>query len=146
MATATLPQIMEQMADQIADAFASVTDVSVQVRDRYVGKPTPPTIDIFPGDVARDDQTAAFNDISGGYFLTVRARVATSDDEAQQDLLLAFMDDQDDLCLATALLDEPTLNGYASSTHLTGVTGFLLDPGTGLIGVQWTFLVIPGAS
>lgn len=145
MPVASLPQIMEQMADQISNAFAAEID-ELQVRDRLVGRPTPPTIDIFPADVPRDPETAAMGDLAGGYFITVRARVATSDDEAQQDLLLSFMDDQDDLCLAAALLDEPTLNGYASDTHLSQMTGFLLDPSTGLIGVNWTFLVIPGAS
>jgi hypothetical protein len=144
VATASLRQILDELAAQLV-AFYEDSDPPMQIEPRYVGRPSPPTIDIFPGDVVRDDQSAAFGDISGGFFITVRARVQTSDNEANQDILVAFLDDEDDLCLAHAVLDEPTLNGYAASMSLQGVTGFLLDP-TGLIGVQWTFLVIPGAS
>ena len=150
MATATMAEIMGEMADQIRAAVVAVTDVDVQVEPRMVLNPTPPTIDIYPGDDARDPSSAGFDDVAGGYFFTVRARVSTADADAGQDLLLAFMDDTDDLCLAVALLDEPTLNGYASSLDVRSVTGYRLfehPSGEGAyLGFQFTTLVLPAES
>src|SRR5688572_2096583 len=100
MALAGLIEIMDEMAAQIRDVLAPVTDVDVQVEPRMVLSPTVPSIDIYPGDPSRDTDSAAFDDLSGGYLFTVRARVGTTDDNAGQDLLLAFMDDTDALCLA----------------------------------------------
>lgn len=145
-----MAQLMEEMADQIRDAVSSVTDVDVQVEPRMVLNPTPPTIDIYPGDSARDQFSAAFDDIDGGYFFTVRARVNTADTEAGQDLLLAFMDDTNDLCLAQALYDDKTLNGYASSVDVRDVSGYRLfehPSGEGAyLGFQFTALVLAGQS
>ena len=145
-----MAQIMGQMADQIRAAVVTVTDVDVQVEPRMVLSPTPPTIDIYPGDAARDGESAAFDDVNGGYLFTVRARVNTADQDAGQDLLLAFMDDTNDLCIALALLDEPTLNGYASSIDVRDVSGYRLfehPSGDGAyLGFQFTALVLAANS
>lgn len=112
--------------------------------------PTPPTIDIYPGDIARDPSSMGMDDLDGMYVLTVRARVNTADNTAGQDLLLAFMDDTDTLCLAAAIMNEPTLNGYAASTHVRDQTGYRVfehPSGEGaLLGFQLTALVIAGNS
>ena len=145
-----MAQIMEEMADQIRAAVVAVTDVDVQVEPRMVLNPTPPTIDIYPGGAARDDATAAFDDVNGGYLFTVRARVNTADQDAGQDLLLGFMDDTNDLCLGLALLDDPTLNGYASSLDIRDVSGYRLfehpSGEGGYLGFQFTALVLAGQS
>lgn len=150
MARAGLIDIMDAVADQIRTVVAGVTDVDVQVEPRLVLNPSPPTVDIYPGDPGRDEPSAAFDDISGGYLLTMRARVSTADHTAGQDLLLAFMDDQNDLSLGAALEDDPTLNGNASSVHVQGQTGYVLFPDSGgegaLLGCQWTVLVLTGES
>lgn len=150
MATAGLMEIMDEMAEQIRDWVSLVTDVDIQVEPRLILNPTPPTIDIYPGDLARDSETAAFEDLDGGYLLTMRARVSTADNTAGQDLLLSFMDDQSTLSLPAALLDDPTLNGYASSLDVRNQTGYVIYPDSGgegaLLGCQWTVLVLAGAS
>lgn len=150
MAQAGLIEIMDEMANQIRAAVVAVTDVDVQVEGRMVLNPTPPTIDIFPGDSSRDGNSAAFDDVNGGYLFTVRARVNTADSEAGQDLLLAFMDDTDDLCLALALLDDKTLNGLASSLDVRDPSGYRLfevPSGEGAyLGFQFTALVLAGES
>ncbi len=142
--------LMDEMAAQIRNAYTSVTDVDVQVEPRLVINPTPPCIDIYPGDPSRDTESAAFDDLTGGYLFTVRARVSTADSEAGQDLLLAFMDDTNDLCLVQALEDEPTLNGLADDLSVRGVTGYVLFPDLGgdgaLLGCQWTVLVLAANS
>jgi hypothetical protein len=65
---------------------------------------------------------------------TVRARVNTADYEAGQLLLLEFADPASSYCVASALEDEPTLNGYVSSVNVGSPTGhrFYSDA-----GIQW---------
>lgn len=133
------------MADIVRDAVSG-SDVNVQVEPRMVVHPTPPTIDIYPGAPGRDDEAAGFVDLSGAKRFTVRCRVNTADADAGQDLLLAFMDEENALSVAAALLDDYTLNGLASSVHVDDVTGYVLYPtpdGTAsYLGCQWTVLII----
>jgi hypothetical protein len=150
MPTASLIEIMDEMADQIRNAFSAVTDVDIQIEPRLVVNPTPPTIDLYPGDSSRDPESASFVDLNGAYLFTVRARVQTADTVAGQDLLLAFMDDENPLCLAQALDDDPTLNGLASSMDARDPSGYRVYPlpgaEGGLLGFQFTAVVIPGTS
>ena len=144
-----MAEIMEAMADQIRSVIDDVTDVAVQVEPRMVLNPTPPTVDIYPGDSARDRESAAFGD-DGGYLFTVRARVSTADQDAGQDLLLAFMDDEDPLCLGLALLGDDTLGGHAGKIDIRDVSGYRLfehPSGEGaFLGFQFTAIVLPAKS
>lgn len=144
-----MAEIMVAMADQIRSHYASaIDDLDLQVEPKFVYNPSPPTIDIYPGTPGRDSNTAAFDDLDGAYRFVVRARVA-GDQDAQQELLIAFMDDTDDLCIAFALMDDPTLNGYANSVSVESPTGFQLYPDlvpAPLLGVQWPVTVIAGQS
>lgn len=109
----------------MADQIRSVVDSSsfpVQVEPQYVIIPTPLTVDIYPGDVSRDAASAAFGD-DGGYLLTVRARINTPDFDSAYDVLLSLMDDDDPLSLTLALIDNPTLDGYAASMDVRDMTG-----------------------
>jgi hypothetical protein len=129
----------------------AVTDVTVQVEPRMIPNPTPPTIDIFPGDTPRDRESAAMADWDDdGYFITVRVRVATADNFAGQDLLLAFVDPTDPLSIGQALYDEPTLNGYAADLDIVAQTGYIaipdLDGAATRLGCQWTVRVLPANS
>jgi hypothetical protein len=145
---AGLIDVLDEMADQIRAAVVAVTDVDVQVEPRMVLNPTPPCIDVYPGDSPRDRESAAMDDGDDeGYFITVRARVSTADNFAGQDLLLAFIDPTNDLSIGQALYDEPTLNGYASDLDIVAQTGYALFPDPGgegsLLGCQWTVRVLP---
>lgn len=146
---AGLRDIVVEMADQIRSTLEAVDTIEVQVEPQYVLTPSPLTIDIYPGDTARDSASAAFGD-NGGYLLTVRARINTPDPDAAYDVLLSLMDDDDDLCLAQALLDEPTLNGYASDVDIlnpTGLRAYETLSGEGAyLGFQFTALVLPAHS
>ena len=145
----SLTNIMDAMADQIANAM-DAADETIQVEPRMVFNPTPPSIDIYPAAELRDPETAAFGDLDGGYILTVRVRVTTADHEGGQDTLLRFCDDEDELCVPQALLDDPTLNGYATDTHILGTTGYTLYPDSGgngaLLGCQFRVLVLKAES
>lgn len=121
--------------------------VAVQVQRGMVLNPTPPTIDVYVTDPAREFSAAGFGDIAGGYQITVRARVLTADNDAGQDLLISFMDDVDELCIPLFVLDEPTLNQKATSLRLVSVSGHRAyetpDAAGAHLGCQWDFLVIP---
>lgn len=149
----SLVTILDEMADQIRSVMDGA-DWDIQVEPRMVLSPTPPCIDIYPGDPSRDEASASFGasaeDITQGYYVNVRARVAPNDHEAGQEVLLALKDDTDALCLVQALYDEPTLNGYAADLDVVSETGFTIftdiDPSKAYIGVLWRFLVIPAYS
>lgn len=103
--------IMDALATQIRSVIDDVTDVAVQVEGRWVTNPTPPTIDIYPADPSSDPELRAFGELLGAELLTVRARVPMGDTDAGQDLLLAFMDDEDPLSIAQAINENDTLDG-----------------------------------
>src|SRR4029077_14865917 len=83
----------------------------LQVLKVRFGNPTPPCIDMWPGNAGtmHDDVSAGFGAVGGTHLFTVRARVAASDNEAQQELLYSFCDDLDPLSVAAALMDDQTL-------------------------------------
>lgn len=136
-------ELLDAMAGQIRTAFASVADVDIQVEPRRVAACSPPTIDMYPGDVSRGTEAAAFG-VNGEHLFTVRARVNENDEEANQDLLLAFMDDVNELSIALALLEDTTLGGIAVSLDCVDPTGYVLYPsGTEeYLGFQFTCKVI----
>ena len=148
-----LSSILDEMADQIRAALAGA-DWTFQVEPRMVLSPTTPSIDIYPADPARSDDVAGYGadaaDMQRGYWVNVRARVAPTDHEASQEILLELKDDMSTLCLVQAVYNDPTLNGQAVDVELDNETGFTLfsdiDPSKVYIGVLWRFLVIPAHS
>lgn len=147
MPSAENVDLLEAMADQIRAAMVAVSDVDVQVEPRMVSAPSPPTIDMYPGDLSRGTEAASFG-VDGEHLFTVRARVNENDPVANQDLLLAFMDDVNALSVALALLDDPTLGGLAASLDCVDPTGYVLYPvgGETLLGFQFTCKVIRAES
>jgi hypothetical protein len=145
----TWGNILGAVADSIRAVMAT-SDLEVQVEPRMILNPTCPSIDVFPGDPAREHQAVAMDDYAGSWLVTVRARIHTADHASGQDVLLSFMDDVDDLSVAAAVLDNPTLDGYASSIDLTSLSGYMLFPtidGSGVhLGAQWVFTIIPAYS
>lgn len=147
---AGLIAIGDALVEQIRNVTELVDGIDVQVERGYLLNPTPPSVDVYWGEPSRDEESAAFEDISGAYLFTVRARVSTADQDAGQELLWAFADDTDPLSIANAILDEPTLNGNASSVDVrafTGIRAYEQVSGDGwYLGFQFTVLVIPGES
>lgn len=147
---AGLQDVLEAVADQIRNVLEAVDAVDVQVEPRMVLNPSPLTVDVYPGDPSRDEDSAAFDEVSGGYLLTVRSRIHTADFDAAYDLLIALMDDEDGLSLANALLDDPTLNGWAAAIdvrNFSGLRAYEHPSGEGAhLGFQFTVLAIPGES
>lgn len=140
---------MDEMGDTLATAFAG-SDLDIQVVRRMTFNPTPPCIDIYPATPFRADTTQGFGEVAGEFIFTVRLRASTADNEEGQDVILAFMDDADDLSVATALEDDQTLNGLASSVEVDGPSGFVPYGDSGAHGVQlgceWTVTVVRAES
>ena len=151
MARASLLDIVNELAAVVTDVLDDQTDYAIQVRPRRViSAVTTPLIDIYPGDASRFPQSGGFRLLTdqGGYQLTVRARIS-GDVDAQQDLLLMFMDDASPLSLAAAVTDDPSLNGLASDVSAQDPTGHVVyeegDAGS-LLGFQFTCVVLPAES
>lgn len=103
---------------------------------------------MFPGDIARGIESAAFGD-DGEYIITVRTRVTDNDEDGNQDLLMALMDDPD-LSVIFALQTDPTLGGIATDLYIAPelITGVGTYPfgSEQLVGFQFTCKVIPAHS
>lgn len=144
MPSATIIEILDEMAATLRTAVSDI-GFPVQVEPRYVLSPTPPTLDIFPADPSREDTSAGMGEVAGALLFTVRARVS-GDQDAEQDLLLALIDEEDDLSVAAALMDDQTLNGLASSVYVQGPSGYrhYVDAGSegAYLGCEWHVTVL----
>jgi hypothetical protein len=136
-----------------AQLDGALTGLGVQVIATRTFNPTVPTIDIYPPDdsIPEPEDALGFGQIVGEETIVwaVRARVNTADYEAGQLLLLEFADPASSYCVAAALEDEPTLNGYVSSVNVGSPTGhrFYSDAGEGPhLGIQWRVEVINATS
>jgi hypothetical protein len=149
MPSPTTQDLLDAMADQIREAVVLVTDIDIQVEPYWIADPSPPTIDMYPGDVARGTEAQAFG-TDGEFLFTVRVRVPANDPVENQATLNALMDDVDPLSVAAALEDEPTLGGLAMSLDIDAatVTGLTLYQygSESLPGRQFTCRVIRGDS
>lgn len=122
---ATTQELLDAMADQIRAALDDVDNLDVQVEPYMVADPTPPTVDMYPGDVARGAAAAAFG-TKGEFLFTVRARVSGNDPLENQAILNALLDDVDPLSVALALEDDQTLGGIATAVECVDPTGIVL--------------------
>ena len=148
MATASLAELLDELAaTMLAVVGPAVSETEVQVVGRRNFNPTPPSIDIYPGDPFRDRPAPPSRRRAAQLLLTVRARVSTVDNIAGQEFLLRLMDDEDAIGVASTLQEDQTLNGLASSVYVEGHTGYVqyLDPGqvgAALLGCEWRVRVL----
>lgn len=152
---AIITEIRAAIADQLEDAFTGA-DWDIQVGAKMIGNPTPPTVDVYPGDPTRDDTTLAGGfagtdaDAGDAIWINVRARVSMADTDAGQDILDEFGSPDSDLSIVQALYDDPTLGGIAADVDFVAMGGYELVPridGSGPdLGVVWRFAVIPARS
>ncbi len=144
---AGLTDILDSLAATLEAIMgpAELGENAIQVVGRWNPNPQSPTsIDIYPGDPFRGQETAGFQDIDGEYIFTVRARVTTPDIDGAQDQLLHLMDDEHDLCVASALDMNNDLDGTVAQVLCDGNTGFRLfnDPPGEMLGCAWRCIVV----
>lgn len=144
--TAPLIDLFDEMAEKILDVVgpAAPGQPEFQVvlfRNPY---PTPPSIDIFPADTAREDDTRGFQEHGGTHMVTVRFRFTSVDEIAGHELLYRVMDEEDDISIVAALEDDQTLNGLASSVVCVQSSGMREYPerGGSHLGCDWLFKVV----
>ena len=148
MPSASLAELLDELANtMLAVVGPAVSETEVQVVGRRNFNPTPPSIDIYPGDPFRSTpDSAGFGETGGELLLTVRARVTTVDNIAGQDLLLRLMDDEDAISVASTLMEDQTLGGLASSVYVEGNSGYIRylegDEGGALLGCEWRLRVL----
>lgn len=89
----------------IADALEPLAEVvpDLQVYGYWNPTPTPPTLDVYPGNPFQDG--AAFGVGHSRIYATVRARVGMDDPEAGMQLLLRLLDPGDPASVEAALAD-----------------------------------------
>lgn len=142
---------ISEIMDAIADALSAVIGTDGQVAGRMNFAPAEfPSIDVYPSDPFRGDRIRGFGQIGGEYLFTVRARINTPDHEGAQNMLLRLMDDEDELCVAAALMEDQTLNGVATSVDVAGPSGYVRYADAGVegawLGCEWRVTLVPARS
>ena len=142
---ASLVEIVEAMAaalDPVVDAIPGL-----QVSAYMLGNPTPPCVDIYPGDPFFEGPSGFGDDIEA--YFTVRARTTTADLEGGQKALLRMLDPRAPESVEAALTSDQTLGGVCQSLgvvpeEVTGYREYLEDTAANgrLIGCQWRVRVI----
>lgn len=106
--TATVLEVAEALRDALTDVSPAFP---LQVDSMMVFGPGVPTIDIYPATPAESDLT--FGQASRTHWFTIRARVATSDPQGAQELLLGLRDPEGPSSVRAALLADTTFGGIA---------------------------------
>jgi hypothetical protein len=141
VAVVSLGDIASAIADQIAGSLTAAVP-GLQVDGRYVNNPTPPCIDVYPGDpfLVR----TAFDVASQQATFVVRARVSTADNEGGQDLMYDLLDPRGLLSVEAAIDADPSLGSNVASA-VVEASGFRASPVTGgggdLLAAEWRVLV-----
>jgi hypothetical protein len=129
---ATIAAIMDALAEQIDAQLSTVTDIQIDVQGRAFKAQTVPAVDMYPtGLNALDTTIAGYGELADAWPLNIRVRVSPADVYAGEDLLLALMDDEDDLSIIACLYDDRTINGLASTMYWGAWGGFIDFPEPG---------------
>lgn len=138
MSSTPIVDVMRAVATQLEAQLASQYD-GIQVGAIAVLNPTPPTLDVFPGDPF--GESISFDDGREQLF-TIRARISTADLEAGQELLLSLMD-RNGTSVIGAMRSDRTIGGSVDDSTIEGPSGYLPYPdvsganGGSLLGCEW---------
>lgn len=112
-----LNDISDGIADQLAAAFASVTDITIGVSSHWYEDPTLPAVDMYhTGDNGlAPELTGGFGDRLAFECFNIRVRVSPADTDAGQRLLYDLVDADDSLSIIAALDTDPTVGGLATT-------------------------------
>lgn len=146
-ATVTASDVMAAIADLLAVELGTVIE-GVQIEPKIVVSPTPPCLDVYPGDpfLARTSFGPG-GGVEENYI--VRARVVTADQVDGQELLLQMLDPRGPLSVWAALEADPTFAGTVDDSTVDSVSGFLPYDAAGggggytgtLLGAEWRIRV-----
>jgi hypothetical protein len=144
----SLVEIVEALAAALEPLREEVPDL--QIYPYWLANPTPPAIDIYPGDPF--SHGTGFGAGHDACFFTVRARVTTADQDQGQQGLLALMDTNAATSIEQALVADQTLGGVVDSVSVgesdtPGVSGYRVyveDAAANgrLLGAEWRVEVL----
>ena len=130
----TTTTTVEEAVEEIVAALEPLTSEipGLQVTAGANPFPTPPSIDVFPGDPFLAE--AGFNRWKA--FFTVRARVSTVDTQAGQRLLWRLLDPHDPASVIAALADTV---GFENDNPIAGYREYVEDSVQNgrLLGSEW---------
>lgn len=144
--------ISDFVAEMVAnlEAMVEASDYEIAVWPFMLFNPSTTAIDMFPAPEFRSEATAGQGDVSGAYEFIVRARTGLNDLESGQSILYDLLDDDSDVCVAHALGDDPTLNGWAADVFVGPPSGYqpFRDAGQAgwMVGVTWPVSVLAAQS
>jgi len=136
--TASVLDVMVGIANVLESQLVNGVD-AIQIEPRMIISPTPPCLDVYPGDPFGEATT--FDDGREQLF-TIRARVATGDTTGGQELLLELMDHLPGSVI-DALRSDRTLDGTVDDSVVEGPSGFIAYPiisgssSVDLLGCEW---------
>jgi len=141
---ATLVEIVEALTEALQPITAEID--GLQLYPFFNANPTPPSIDIYPGDPF---QSGSGFGPDQELFFTVRARTTTADHESGQRCLLRLLDRNDPASVQDALEADQSLGGTVQTVAVpdegvSGYTEYLDDVSSNgrLLGCQWRVQVI----
>lgn len=142
MSDARLVDVLLGIANVLDSQLANGVD-AIQIEPRMILTPTPPSLDVYPGDPFAE--TITFNGDREQLF-TIRARVAAGDQASGQELLLELMDHHSGSVIA-ALASDRTLDGTVDDSVVEGPSGFDAFPipstsAVELLGCVWRLRAI----
>jgi len=138
----TLVEIAEAIATALQPLRDDIPDL--QIYPYFLLNPTPPAIDIYPGDPFQNG--AGFDPAAKTLFWTVRARWTTADHDASQQGLLGLLDPAG---LEAALYADDTLGGVVDDVSVvddtpSGYREYVADTAINgrLLGAEWRVQVL----
>lgn len=145
----TVSDVMAAIAAQLELELGPEVD-GIQVEPKIVASPTPPCVDVFPGDPFVEQATFGPR---GGYeaVYVVRARVSTPDQQNGQELLLQFMDPHGPASIWRALETDASFGDVVDDSSVESVSGFQPYESAGsatasysgtLLGAEWRVRVV----
>jgi hypothetical protein len=143
MSDSTLLDIVTAIASQL-DAQLTPAYDDLQVASKAILSPTPPCLDVYPGDPFGEATT--FGDGSE-YLFTLRARVTTAEMDGAQELLLSLMD-RNGTSVRGALESDRTLGGVVDDLAVEGPSAYQQYPAAdgashgSYLGCEWQVKVV----
>jgi hypothetical protein len=128
---------LNDTVEAIAAALQPLTGEipELQIYPYYNSNPTPPSIDVYPGDPFQ--QATGFGVGNSRVWFTVRARVSIADPVAGNQLLLRLLDPNDTVSVEAALAEAETAVIDAIEGSVSGFRRYADDAGDGLLGCEW---------
>jgi hypothetical protein len=124
----------EQLAEMTAALEPLTMEIpGLQVHPYFNVNPSPPSIDIYPGDPFQEG--AGMGVAEKRVFWTVRARVSAADPQSASQLLLRLLDVEDSASVEAALLEAEAV--VSNDGSVSGFTRYADDQTGDMLGVQW---------